>query len=451
MFNVAKKKNSATDETSTEEPLDLSAHSTEDDTDTKPDEAAAEDAPAEETTSPEQDSDEGPGTDEQRNEAETSDSAAPETAEDTVENADEEPVDEDVTEETLAESEATTEPETPAPSPAAPAEKVIVERGGFLSMLFGGAAAAAIGFGLSLAILPDGLPRDGRQQDTFRQDIEARLAGQSETLASVETRLEALGSGPDLSPIETELTAFGAAIADIGDRLASAQGALDDIETRLTAVEKLPVTSGASEAAVAAYERELETLREAMATQRAEIEAMIEDARAVEDDAEETARAAMRRAAITRILTALDTGVGFAPALTDLQSSGAEVPEILPNVANDGVVSLSQLQESFPDAARAALAASRAVAAESGDTGGFGEFLRNQLGARSLEPREGNDPDAILSRAEAAMREGRLTDALAEIEALPEEGRAELTDWAAQVSERLDAMAAAQALSETMN
>ena len=68
-----------------------------------------------------------------------------------------------------------------------------------------------------------------------------------------------------------------------------------------------------------------------------------------------------------------------------------------------------------------------------------------------MEPREGNDPDAVLSRAEAALREGRLTDALAELEALPEEGRAELSDWAGQAANRLAAVNAAQSLSETLN
>ena len=78
-------------------------------------------------------------------------------------------------------------------------------------------------------------------------------------------------------------------------------------------------------------------------------------------------------------------------------------------------------------------------------------FIRTQLDARSLEPREGDDPDAILSRAEAATQQGRLTDALAEIEALPDVARAELSDWAAQATRRLEAVAAAQQLSEELN
>jgi hypothetical protein len=72
-------------------------------------------------------------------------------------------------------------------------------------------------------------------------------------------------------------------------------------------------------------------------------------------------------------------------------------------------------------------------------------FLRAQTGARSLTPREGNDPDAILSRAEAALREGDLVATLAELDALPAEGAARLAEWRAQAEARL---AASQAVAE---
>jgi hypothetical protein len=80
-----------------------------------------------------------------------------------------------------------------------------------------------------------------------------------------------------------------------------------------------------------------------------------------------------------------------------------------------------------------------------------GAFLRAQLGVRSLEPREGDDADAILSRAEAALAEGRLGDALAEIETLPEGARAAMSGWAAEATARRDALAAAEALSAELN
>ena len=440
MGYVAKKKSSASDGTSAEKPLDPSTLGAEDDTlsgaeQSSPDDTEQADS-AEGGTEPderEQESvtdateaavEDGTGSDDQDQEAitDTKEADEPDDQGDATTNSVEEQAAEAAD---MATSEAPAEP-APAPGnpPAAP-EKVIVERGGFVPMLLGGAAAAAIGFGLSLAILPDGW-QGKADQDALRGQLEERLAGQAETLESIQAQLQSVGAAPDLSPIETELSGIGSAIGALGERLGSAETTLEQIETRLAAVEKQPVADGASEAAVAAYERELDDLRESMAAQRAEIEAMIEEARAVEEETEEAANAAMRRAAVTRILTALDTGTGFAPALADLEATGTEVPEVLAQVADEGVASLADLQESFPDMARAALSASRRAAVEGGEASGVGAFLRTQLGARSLEPREGNDPDAILSRAEAAIRDGRLSDALAEIEALPESGRTEL-------------------------
>ena len=73
----------------------------------------------------------------------------------------------------------------------------------------------------------------------------------------------------------------------------------------------------------------------------------------------------------------------------------------------------------------------------------FTAFLRRQTNARSLAPREGNDPDAILSRAEAALSSGDLPAALTELDALPENARAAMDGWIADASARADALAAA--------
>ena len=61
---------------------------------------------------------------------------------------------------------------------------------------------------------------------------------------------------------------------------------------------------------------------------------------------------------------------------------------------------------------------------------------------------ETTDPDAILSRAEAAVRDGRLTDALAEIDTMPEQARAALDEWAGKARQRLEIQAAVQRLAD---
>ena len=123
----------------------------------------------------------------------------------------------------------------------------------------------------------------------------------------------------------------------------------------------------------------------------------------------------------------------------------SEIPEALRTAATDGVITLASLQDAAPDASRAALAASPTDA-----NAGFGGFLKRQLGARSVAPREGNDPDAILSRVEGAVHQGHLTDALAEAKTLPQEAKSAMSDWLDSIAIRLAVTSASEALMQRL-
>ncbi len=362
------------------------------------------------------------------------------------------PADAPIDGDTVAQDDAVSaEPEVSSQSEPMPeperAETVVKKQSGFAPMLLGGVVAAGLGFGAAYYGL--GIANDTSE---FEQKIGDQIAAQSDHISGLSASLNDLPPPADLNGLEAMQGDLSSALESLTDRLDALETQVGAFDTRLSDVEKRPLTEGASDAAVAAYERELKALQDAMAAQRAEIEAMAAEAQTMEASAEETAQATMRRAALTRIQTALDTGSGFAPALADLEAAGMTAPAILVQMAETGAPSLAQLQDDFPEAARAALAVSRLEAAAEGEGGsGFSAFLKNQLGARSLEPREGDEPDAVLSRAEAAARDGRLTDALAEIEALPESGRAEMSDWVAQTTIRLDAVAAAETLGGALN
>jgi hypothetical protein len=114
------------------------------------------------------------------------------------------------------------------------------------------------------------------------------------------------------------------------------------------------------------------------------------------------------------------------------------------------VPSLATLQDSFAEAARVALEA--ALRADMGDswTDRAMSFFRTQTGARSLTPREGSDPDAILSRAEAALAKGDLATSLAELDSLPEVARAAMADWRSTADQRLLAITALRELADTI-
>lgn len=331
------------------------------------------------------------------------------------------------------------------PAPETNAQQTQSAGAGFLPLLLGGVVAGAIGYGVATYFpMNDG-----------SVDVSVQMQAQADQLAALEAKLADIPA-VDLSGVEAQ-------IASVGDQAAALSGAIDtnfaDLDARLTEVEKRPGADGTlSDTALAAYQRELEQLRADLEIQQATVMSAVAqaetdlaaaraEAEALEQEALASAEAAASRAALNRVSTAIETGAPFADALGDL---GGDLPAALSSAAENGVATTAELTSDFPAAARAALAAARAEGV-SDESGGLGGFLRNQFDVRSTAPQEGSSPDAVLSRAEAAIKEGRVADALAEIEALPEVARAEMTDWTAQATERADVLDAVATLSETYN
>lgn len=315
-------------------------------------------------------------------------------------------------------------------------ETVIERRGGFWPMILGGAVAAGLGFGAAWYYQYGATPRDDLPQalDALRTDLGAQ-ADRIETLAGQVGDLE---EGADGSGQEAAQEELRGQMSDLAARL-------DTLQSRLTTLEDRPPSAGGTSS-----DADLTALSQRIEAQAAQIAALTDAAEAREAAANASAQATLRRAALTRIQTALDTGSDFEGALSDLEAAGQAVPAELRAIADQGVPTAAQLQDSFPPAARAALAVSRTDAAADG-TGGFWAFMGDQLGMRSLEPREGTDPDAVLSRAEAALRDARLTDALAEIDTLPPAAAAEMSDWVARARMRAEALQAAETLAAQLN
>lgn len=339
-----------------------------------------------------------------------------------------------------------TEPDPEVASAPVSAEAVVDRRGGFGAAFAGGLVAAILGFLAAKADLIDPLlPPGWRSADMSAaiSGLDARIAANSAQVTDIADRMDAI-SVPDIAPLAARMDDLGARIAPVSEEVAQMRGTLDAIDMRLTELEKRPLVEGVSPSAIAAYERELDALRDAVAQQRTEVVALIDEARALDSSAAEAARQAAIQTILTRLLSALDEGVPFTSIVDELDALGQDVPAQLANVSGDGVVTLSSLQSTYPAAARQALKDARA-ADRDGDKG-LGAFLQRQLGARSVEPRDGDDPDAILSRAEAAVTNGQLRTALDELSALPDAAKPAMEDWMARADQRLAALEAAAAL-----
>lgn len=266
------------------------------------------------------------------------------------------------------------ETETASSTTAKPAR----EKGTFVPLIFGGAVACAFGFFAGQLDSVEKYLGWDTAEPTFAADIAAqseKISEQSAALADLNTRVDGINVEPpapvDLSPVMAKLDAQSDQIATL--------------TSRLTELEKKPMTEALSSDAIAAYEAELAKLQSSISDQRAEVEALLDQARATETDAAAEAQRALGRAALAKILAAVDAGTPFPDAVADLESSGAaDVPAELAAVASSGTPTLAQLQDAFPAASRTALSVARANAPDSNTVGGF---LKRQLGARSVAPR----------------------------------------------------------------
>lgn len=352
--------------------------------------------------------------------------------------------------------------EATEPTAADPAPEVVPERttdapvaqperrgdgGAFVGMVLGGLIAAGAGFGLA-RLAPDLLATgsDSQLADTVQAQA-AEIAALREQIAALPAkpgpdaelvaRLAALESAaaPDLSGIEGRIAALESKVDGLASgagggaspELAAELQALKDQVARLGSGGTVPADVTAAAEAAEARLKEAEARAAAMA-----------------EEAEAAAVASRRAAAVDRVAAALDSGAPFQGALRDL---GADVPPILVQNAATGLPTVADLADSFPAAARDALeAALRANMGESW-TDRVSNFLRSQTGLRSLSPREGNDPDAVLSRAEAALEAGDVATAVTELQAMPEAGKPALADWLAEAQVRVEAEAAFASLS----
>lgn len=356
--------------------------------------------------------------------------------------------------------------------PPPPREVVRVERrGGIGPMILGGLLAGGLGFASAAYVIPRYFPQAASGDNVA--EIGAEVSGQSEKIAALQSELDGLKgavAAPATAAIPDEITA---GIAQLGDRLLALERAgagvgdrIGKLEARMDAVESRPLTGdGASAGALHAIRREMEGYRAEIDAQMKAVEAAKGDigaaaeaaaakvasvkaeAERLRSESEAAAKAATVTGSVSHILAALESGAPIDGPIADLSAAGVEVPAALAEQAQ-GVPTLASLRESFPEVARSALAVT--VRDTSGDDvwGRFTAFLRSQSGARSLSPRAGEDPDAILSRAEAALQTGDLAQTLAELGALPEAGKSVMAEWMARADRRQQAVSAAEALQQ---
>jgi len=160
-------------------------------------------------------------------------------------------------------------------------------------------------------------------------------------------------------------------------------------------------------------------------------------------------RAGRLAAAATALKSAVERGDAFAAELAALKALGADPKSVavLEPFASTGLPKPTVLAREFSDLQPALL---RAAGAAPHDGGGFLEKL--QLHAEKLvrihpvEEVAGDDPAAIIERAEVKTSRGDFAGALTELAALPEAARAPAAAWMKQAQMRVAALDAVRQL-----
>ena len=339
--------------------------------------------------------------------------------------------------------------ETSEFTPVLPVKQPEKRRSGLLAFVVGGALLAGAGFGAAKYAFPDTATAEALTA------LQTRFDAQEAEGAALKASLAALSAdpGPDAG-LGDRITA----LEGIGTDVSSALSRLSSLENRLTSIEAASASGeGAPAAALVAMSQQIKSLQAQIEAQKAgepaiaaDIEAASAAMQAKLDAAEQAAEAAAKQAALSHVRAAFESGAPLGPALESLTAMGANIPEALSG-ATDSMPTLLALQDGFAAPARAALDAS--IRADMGD--GWADrvtsFLRSQSGVRSLTPQEGTDPDAVLSRAEAALQSGQIKEALSELAGLPPAGTEAMAPWVAEATRRIDTEQAISDLSATLN
>ena len=343
--------------------------------------------------------------------------------------------------------------EKPEPRPE-PKREPEVAQSSMWPAVFGGVIAAGVGFiasqylmsseqtdAVEMAVVEELLTAQAAVFEAQLAERAAEIEAQAARIDTLEASGGAGASGPDYSDA---IATLQSEIAVIASQVAGIEGAPEAPSVDPGQVTALQDAMAAQEAQIAAQEAQV-------AAQEAQIAELAERASAAEANAETEAARILASAALLSVVTAMDSGEPFAGALGELDAvSPVDVPPALSAAAEAGVPTTAELQETFPDAARAALRAARSDIPE-GESATITAFLQRQLNVRSVVPRDGDDADAVLSRAEAAVRSGDIALALTELEALPEEASAVMNEWIEAAVARQAAKDAANALADSLS
>ena len=339
------------------------------------------------------------------------------------------------------------EPSEDAVADAAEATDTERKSSGVLPLVVAGFICAGLGFGAAILSQPSN-PIWPMHPDVaqFRNETTGKITGIDTRLIALEGRLTDVDQraiGDVFQSDLDELSAF------YDQRFLEIASQLENFDKRLAALEKSTIDSAIPDELVAQYQDEVKRLQETLEAQRESLQQFMSETAETANEVTQRAKDTVARGILAQIRAAIDAGGPFDTAIKEFDEQvGQALPNQLRSLAQEGVQTYQELREGFAEAARSALNAARDELNESEGFTGIGNYLRKQFQARSVTPKTGDDADAVLSRAEQALRENDLNGALNELDALPDAARDQMQPWIDQARERQDALEQLDILSQ---
>ena len=296
-------------------------------------------------------------------------------------------------------------------------------------------------------------------------DFEARLATQSDEISALNTLIASYDDTTALQDLQAQIDGMRTIVTDLAALQVEIEqlfGVQNETIDRVAALEeKLTSQSGINPAANAEITRYATALKlvqtqiseqnNAIAEQRAGIAELSAAVELTQQETKSATHQSLTDGTISQVIGALESGAPFAFAIAGLQDFDNLLTPALVAAAPYGVPTADALARAFPEQSRTALIAARTTStSQASGSNRVGDFLRSQLGMRSITPRAGNDPDAVLSRAEAAIQAGQVSNALSALTALPDSARTSMAGWIEQAELRQAAQLAVAALSQQL-
>ncbi len=293
-------------------------------------------------------------------------------------------------------------------------------------------------------------------QADITEQIATLQADFTKRLAEIEAANNQSDAATDIEPKLAQLAAKDAQIdtilGELSDTTIALGVALETLQaeiTEVTALQALTAQGGqASDEALQQFEDKLAAISSAQLklnkSQLIAVEA--------QQNAEDKLRLADATNAAARISDALETGQAYQNELDLLSGvSGIDIPSGLTDSAKSGAPSLTALKKQFPELSRIVLREEAADNAGNNAVGKFTAFLKSQVGTRSLEPKQGDDMDAILSRIEAALHADDPSSALAETNKFNDTAKQTMADWIASLAQLNNAQIALHAVQQQLS